>query len=74
MNSKDYKDRFRAEYLQLDMRIEGLSNMLEKYKCGELSFEPACSYELLYTQLIFMKNYRDVLRGRALIEEIDLDL
>lgn len=74
MNSSEYKDRFRAEYKQLDIRIEALDNMLKKYKTNTLPFTPTCSYELLFTQLIFMKNYRDVLRGRALIEEIDLEL
>ena len=28
MNSENYKERFRAEYFQLDIRINGLSNML----------------------------------------------
>ena len=36
MNSADYKDRFKAEYLQLKIRMEGLKNMLEKYKAMKL--------------------------------------
>ena len=47
MGSSDYKERFRAEYFQLDIRINGLSNMLEKYKEGTLAFTPSCSYEVL---------------------------
>lgn len=30
MNSADYKERFRGEYLQLKIRMEGLSAMLKK--------------------------------------------
>ena len=46
MNSENYKERFRAEYFQLDIRINELSNMLEKYKEGTLAFTPSCSYEV----------------------------
>ena len=38
MKSEDYKDRFRAEYYQLEDRIDKLANMLEKYKDGTLNF------------------------------------
>ena len=31
MNSSDYKERFRAEYFQLKIRMNGLSAMLKKY-------------------------------------------
>lgn len=47
MESVDYKDRFKAEYLQLKIRMTGLSNMLKKYKAGTLTFKPSCSYNLL---------------------------
>ena len=72
MNSENYKERFRAEYFQLDIRINGLSNMLEKYKEGTLAFTPSCSYEVLYTQLVHMKNYKRSLEERAKIENIIL--
>lgn len=72
MNSADYKERFRAEYLQLKIRIEGLSNMLNKYKDGTLSFKPSCSYELLNSQLRVMTQYAMTLKERARIEDIDL--
>jgi hypothetical protein len=72
MNSPEYKDRFKAEYLQLKIRIEGLSIMLEKYKAGTLPFTPTCSYELLNTQLNCMHMYALNLEKRAEIEEIDL--
>lgn len=72
MTSDDYKDRFLAEYKQLDIRIKGLEAMLDKYKNGVLPFTPKCPYELLYIQLISMSNYRGALIERAKIEEIEL--
>lgn len=46
MESTDYKEIFKAEYLQLKIRMSGLSNMLKKYKEGTLTFKPSCSYDL----------------------------
>lgn len=65
MNSQDFKERFKAEYLQLKIRMEGLSNMLKKYKEGTLNFKPKCSYEILYRQLVHMEGYLNVLKERA---------
>lgn len=72
MNGSDFKERFRAEYYQLKIRKEGLANMLKKYKNGDLSFTPNCSYELLHTQLVYMECYLNVLEERAAIENIEL--
>ena len=72
MVSKDYKERFKAEYHQLRIRIEGLENMLEKYKDGTLEFTPTCSYDLLNGQLRAMKLYRTYLEERAGKEKIQL--
>ena len=72
MNSTDFKERFKAEYYQLKIRIEGLRIMLDKYKNGALNFTPNCSYELLFTQLIYMELYLDKLKERAKLENIEL--
>ena len=72
MKSEDYKDRFRAEYYQLEDRIDKLANMLEKYKAGTLNFTPTCSYELLSYQLQTMNAYKRVLEERAEIEGIEI--
>ncbi|WP_243157318.1 crAss001_48 related protein [Clostridium perfringens] len=72
MLSEDYKERFKAEYLQLKIRITGLSNMLKRYKEGTLTFKPTCSYELLHTQLVYMECYLNTLEERAKIEGIKL--
>lgn len=72
MNSADYKERFRAEYLQLKIRINGLATMLDKYKKGTLPFKPTCTYDLLNSQLRVMTQYAMTLKERARIEDIDL--
>ena len=61
-----------AEYLQLKIRINGLRNMLKKYKAGTLPFTPSCSYDLLNGQLKAMELYATYLEERAEIEGIDL--
>lgn len=72
MNSDDYKERFKAEYLQLKIRIDGLSLMLKKYKEGTLSFTPLCTYDLLNKQLQSMELYKSCLEERAVVEGISL--
>lgn len=72
MNSPDYKERFKAEYYQLKIRYEKLSNMVEKWDKDELNFTPTCPRQLYDFQLKVMKNYIDVLVIRASIEKIDL--
>ena len=72
MESENYKERFKAEYLQLEIRVNGLRNMLKKYKDGTLTFKPSCSYDLLNGQLKAMELYATYLDERAEIEGIDL--
>ena len=72
MESADYKERFKAEYLQLEIRVNGLRNMLKKYKDGTLTFKPSCSYDLLNGQLKAMELYATYLDERVEIEGIDL--
>ena len=74
MGSEDYKERFEAEYLQLKIRINGLRNMLKKYKAGTLTFKPSCSYDLLNGQLKAMEMYAQYLKERAEIENIELEV
>jgi len=74
MQSEDFKERFRAEYLQLKIRINGLCSMLRKYKEGTLLFKPNCSYDLLNGQFKAMDMYASYLEERAEIENIELDI
>lgn len=72
MNSADYKERFKAEYLQLGIRIGKLANMLSNYAAGTLNFSPSCPYDVLEAQLNAMQIYMYTLRKRAEIEGIEL--
>ena len=72
MTSEDFKERFKAEYYQLSLRLYSLTGMIIKWENNMLDFEPKCSKETLENQVIFMQGYMDLLRLRAEIEEIDL--
>lgn len=72
MCSDDYQERFKGEYFQLCIRIDGLSKMLEKYKKGQLPFTPKCCYHLLDAQLKSMHLYKEFLEVRAKEENIKL--
>ena len=72
MTSDDYKERFKAEYYQLEKRVINLTIMLNNYWEGSLQFKPNCSYDLLHEQLVYMKNYKRILEERAKIENIEL--
>lgn len=73
MNSKDYKERFKAEYLQAKIRYDKLDAMTVKYEAGTLNFTSSCPLELLKEQKKYMGNYIRTLKIRAEIEKIDLD-
>lgn len=72
MVSKDYKERFKAEYWQLNIRIDKLSKMLDKYENGQLEFKPTTPIPLLFFQLGYMISYKNILEQRAIIEQIEL--
>ena len=72
MNSADYKERFRAEYFQLKIRVNSLKNMLDKWDKGELDFTPTCPREIYNDQMEYMMNYMTVLANRAYLEHVDL--
>ena len=72
MTSDDYKDRFRAEYWQTQIRYDKLHKMLVKYDAGTLPFEIASDVELLRRQAKIMCDYLYYLEARAETEEIEL--
>ena len=72
MTSEDFKERFKAEYYQLSLRLYSLTSMLIKWENNMLDFEPKCSKETIENQVIFMQGYMDLLRLRAKLEEIEL--
>lgn len=72
MCSADYKERFRAEYYQLETRKEKLKQMVEKWDKGELSFTPTCPRSTYDLQLRAMAEYKAVLEMRAKAEGVEL--
>jgi len=73
MNSEDYKERFKAEYLQTKIRKDKLHAMLIKNEAGTLDFKPTCSTTILMRQQNAMNEYLKLLEIRAEIEGISLD-
>lgn len=73
MNSSDYKERFKAEYLQTKIRYNKLHSMLIKHEAGKLDFTPTCPIRTLIEQKRYMGEYLRVLEIRAEIEDINLN-
>lgn len=72
MVSTDYKDRFKAEYIQLKTRIDNLKTMMHNWDMEQLSFIPSCPRSTYTLQLDFMTKYLAILEARAKIEDIKL--
>ena len=72
MTSSDYKDRFKAEYYQLEYRLIRLNEMVEKWDNGMLPFKPTVDRECYDRQIKAMQDYLNVLQERAEIEKVDL--
>ena len=72
MISKNYQDRFKAEYYQLKIRRDKLLKMIIDYDSGKLEFVPISSIYLLKTQLDAMNTYLNILQMRAMTEGVDL--
>lgn len=79
MTSEDYKERFKAEYSQLKIRLNKLTDLNNKIEASKRSGgsveEPAhnCPHTLLRRQQSAMSNYLRLLQIRAVIEGIALD-
>ena len=82
MTSEDYKERFKAEYLQTKIRYEKLKAFNTKIEAAwranvNESKIPMpkhdCPEELLREQQSLMGQYLHILEVRAVIERIDLN-
>lgn len=73
MVSKDYQERFVAEYQQLVIRYKGLKKMLDNWDRGKLSFVPTCPRSTYNLQIKAMTDYIAILEARAVMEDIDLE-
>lgn len=72
MASDDYKERFKAEYYQTEIRYNKLHEMIVRYEANTLNFEPKCSIDILKKQASYMGDYLYMLEVRAEIEGIEL--
>lgn len=72
MNSPDWKDRMRAEYLQLKIRAAKLLQVVDLARKGKLSLPPNCSPGMLYRQWLIMQDYMSILEKRAKREGVYL--
>ena len=72
MVSPDYKERFRAEFIQVFNRFANLCKMCEKWDKGELDFTPTCARYTYNKQIFFMREYLAVLLERSKVEHVDV--
>ena len=70
MVSKDYKERFIAEYMQTKIRYNRLHRVIVRYEAGTLDFKPTCPLALLKEQAAAMGAYLFALEKRAELEGI----
>lgn len=73
MLSKNYKDRFLAEYWQIRLRVEKLDEMIWRYWNKTLPFVPTCPIGILEEQRKHMRRYLETMERRAVIENIELE-
>lgn len=72
MLSSDYRERFRAEYLQTRIRKDKLASLIKMNAEGKLDFVPTCPIALLIEQYHVMSKLCSIYEERARIEEISL--
>ena len=73
MVSPDYKERFKAEYLQLKNRFNGLKRILDAWDKGTLTFKPTCPRNIYDEQIKGMELYLNALTVRAEMEHVTAD-
>lgn len=72
MTSADWKDRFKAEYLQTKIRYEKLHNLIIKREVGKHGFETPIPFDSWKTQAQHMGLYLYELEKQAAIHGIEL--
>ena len=68
IQSDDYKERLKGEYLELYDRVQKLAIMLDKYDRGVLDFTPTTPITILGAQLSSMQGYLCILEYRINLE------
>ncbi|KWW29285.1 MAG: hypothetical protein AUK63_1507 [bacterium P3] len=69
----DYRNRFRAEYYHLKVRLNNLKAVLKLWDENKLDFTPDCPRSIYTIQLRAMEEYLAVLEARARIENVNID-
>lgn len=72
MTSADWKDRFKAEYLQTKIRYEKLHALIVKREVGKHGFETPIPLESWKTQIHHMGLYLYELEKQAALHGIEL--
>ena len=72
MNSADWKDRFIAEYIQLQIRIIRLEEVLNSTPDSFTALD-SMTKAIMFKQLDAMESYKLCLEKRAALAEIDLN-
>ena len=72
MNSADWKDRFKAEYLQTKIRYEKLHKLIVKREVGKHGFDTPIPLESWKEQAKYMGMYLFELEKQAVIHGIEL--
>lgn len=73
LNSADYKERSKGEYLFVKDKYNKLHKMIIKREAGKLDFKPNCSMEQWKAQASAMDMYLYQLEIKAEVEGVDLD-
>ena len=72
MLSDDYEERLRAEYQQLQIRLNGLNTFISNYVLGLLPFKPKTPVEVFINQRRAMLSYLSTLQDRICYENIEI--
>lgn len=72
LNSEDYKERMKGEYLFIKEKYEKLHRIIVKYDAGTLGFDLTCDIRLFRDQAAAMGQYLYLLEVRAQIEGVEL--
>lgn len=73
MLDSDYRNRFRAEYYHVKLRLNNLKAVLKLWDANKLDFTPDCPRSIYTIQVRAMEEYLAVLEARAKIENVSIE-
>ena len=69
----DYRNRFKAEYFHVKLRLNALKAVLKLWDENKLDFKPDCPRSIYRLQEHAMEDYLAVLEARAKIENVNIE-